>query len=46
MMDFILKSMPIVVMKEDVNESSEYLNSRQDFPTPEKLSRIKNEYNT
>jgi len=34
MMDFILKSMPIVVMKDDVKESSEYLNRRQDLPTP------------
>ena len=24
----------MVVMKEDVNESSEYLKRRQDFPTP------------
>ena len=34
MIDFILKSMPIVVINEDVNESSEYLNKRHDLPTP------------
>lgn len=30
----ILKSMPMVVMNDDVNESSEYRSSRQDLPTP------------
>jgi hypothetical protein len=35
MMDLILKSMPIVVMNEDVKESSEYLRRRHDFPTPD-----------
>ncbi len=30
----ILKSMPIVVMKEGVHASSQKRNSRQDFPTP------------
>lgn len=30
----ILKSMPMVVMKEGVKESSEKRNSKQDFPTP------------
>ncbi len=34
-MDLILKSIPIVVMNEDVNESSEYLSNKQDFPTPD-----------
>ena len=33
--DFILKSMPIVVINDDVKEASEYLNKTQDFPTPE-----------
>lgn len=32
--DFILKSIPIVVINEDVKESSEYLNSKHDLPTP------------
>ena len=32
----ILKSIPIVVMKEGVNESSENRNRRQLFPTPKK----------
>jgi hypothetical protein len=31
----ILKSMPIVVMKEGVKESSEKRSRQQDFPTPE-----------
>lgn len=30
----ILKSMPIVVMKEGVHASSQNLSRRQDFPTP------------
>ena len=30
----ILKSIPMVVMKEGVNESSENLKSKHDFPTP------------
>ncbi len=30
----ILKSIPMVVMKEGVNESSEKRSNRQDFPTP------------
>lgn len=34
MIDLILKSMPMVVMNDDVNESSEYRNSKQDLPTP------------
>ena len=33
--DLILKSIPIVVINDDVNESSEYRKSKQDFPTPE-----------
>lgn len=39
--DFILKSIPIVVMKDDVNESSEYRRRRQDFPTPNIYEEIK-----
>ena len=30
----ILKSMPIVVIKDGVHASSQNLSSRQDFPTP------------
>ena len=30
----ILKSMPIVVIKDGVHASSQNLNSKQDFPTP------------
>jgi hypothetical protein len=33
-MDLILKSIPMVVIKEDVKESSEYLSNKQDLPTP------------
>lgn len=33
-MDLILKSMPMVVMNEEVKESSEYRNNKQDLPTP------------
>lgn len=35
----ILKSMPMVVMKEGVNESSEKRRRQQDFPTPESPMR-------
>ena len=38
-MDFILKSIPIVVIKDDVKESSEYRSRRQDFPTPKSISQ-------
>jgi hypothetical protein len=38
--DFILKSIPIVVINDEVNESSEYRRSRQDFPTPIKLKLV------
>jgi len=31
-----LKSIPIVVINDEVKESSEYLRSRQDFPTPKR----------
>jgi hypothetical protein len=35
----ILKSMPIVVIKEGVKESSEKRSRQQDFPTPESPMR-------
>lgn len=37
----ILKSMPIVVIKEGVQASSQNRNSRQDLPTPIRASELK-----
>ena len=42
--DLILKSIPIVVINDDVKESSEYLSNKHDFPTPVMTVRFEGQW--